>query len=295
MTFTFMNKRKVWYGISLVLLIIGLVSYGLQGLNKGIDFTSGNVLQIQFGKEVTTPQIEEVLDEQGLAGYSVQAAGNVSEYVIRTKELTEAQNKELLSAFEEKYGPLDIKQNQKIGEVIGRELTRKAILALAISAVLMIIYISFRFEATFGVTAVAALLHDVLVTVGIFSLFQIEIDSSFVAAVLTIIGYSINNTIVTFDRIRENLSFAKKEALSVIVDKSINQTLVRTINMSLTVIFPLVALLVFGGNTTKVLSLALLIGVIVGTYSSTCIATSLWFDLRNKLDEGKKFKHANAR
>lgn len=294
MTLTFMNKRKIWYGISLVLLIVGLVSFVLQGMNKGIDFTAGNVLQIQFEQDVTTPQIEEVLNEQGLSGYSVQAAGNGSEYVIRTKELTETQNRELLSAFEEKYGTLDIKQNQKIGEVIGRELTRNAILALSIAAVLMIIYISFRFEATFGVAAVLALLHDVLITVGVFSLFQIEIDSAFVAALLTIVGYSINNTIVIFDRIRENLNFSRKEVLSVTVDTSINQTLTRTINMSLTVIFPLAALLTLGGSTTKVFSLALLIGVVVGTYSSTCIATSLWYDFRSKLDERNKFKHANA-
>ena len=295
MTFTFMNKRKIWYGISLVLLIVGLVSVGLQGMNKGIDFTAGNVLQLQFEGEVTTTQIEEVLDEQGLSGYSVQAAGNASEYVIRTKEMTEAQNKELLSAFEKKCGPLDIKQNQKIGEIIGKELTRNAVLALAIAAVLMIIYISFRFEFTFGVATVAALLHDVLVTVGIFSIFQIEIDSTFVAALLTIVGYSINNTIVIFDRIRENLNFDKKQVLSATVDTSINQTLVRSINISLAIIFPLVALLVLGGSTTKVFALALLLGVIIGTYSSTCIATSLWYDLKNKLDAGKQFKHANAR
>ncbi|NLC77845.1 MAG: protein translocase subunit SecF [Clostridia bacterium] len=295
MSFTFMSKRKLWYGISLVLLIVGLGSYALQGLNKGIDFTSGNVLQLQFESDVTTGQIEEVLDAQGLSGYSIQTAGNASEYIIRTKELTEAQNKELLSAFAEKYGPLDIKQNQKIGEVIGRELTRNAVLALAIAAVLMIVYISFRFEATFGVVAVAALLHDVLVTVGLFSLFQIEIDSAFVAALLTIVGYSINNTIVIFDRIRENLYLDSKEPLPVIVDNSINQTLVRSINTSLTVIFALVALLLLGGDTTKVFALALLLGTVIGTYSSICIATSLWYDLKRKLEGRQAFRHAKAR
>lgn len=295
MSFTFMSKRKLWYGISLVLLIVGLGSYALQGLNKGIDFTSGNVLQLQFESDVTTGQIEEVLDAQGLSGYSIQTAGNASEYIIRTKELTEAQNKELLSAFAEKYGPLDIKQNQKIGEVIGRELTRNAVLALAIAAVLMIVYISFRFEATFGVVAVAALLHDVLVTVGLFSLFQIEIDSAFVAALLTIVGYSINNTIVIFDRIRENLYLDSKEPLPVIVDNSINQTLVRSINTSLTVIFALVALLLLGGDTIKVFALALLLGTVIGTYSSICIATSLWYDLKRKLEGRQAFRHAKAR
>lgn len=291
---SFVHNRRIWYGISLILLVVGLISFVFQGLNKGIDFTAGNLLQMQFEQNVALSQVEEVLDTQGLSGYSIQAGSNPSEYIIRTKELSEGQNKELLAAFSEKLGNHDIKSNQKIGEMMGRELTRKAVLALGVASVLMVAYISFRFEATFGIAAVAALLHDVLITVGIFSIFRIEVDSAFVAALLTIVGYSINNTIVIFDRIRENLNLRKKEALDITVDSSIKQTLFRSISTSLTVVFALVSLLVLGGNTTKVFALALLLGTVIGTYSSIYIATSLWYDLKNKVTAKKAVRQANA-
>lgn len=289
------HNRKIWYSISLILLVAGLVSLVLQGFNKGIDFTSGNVLQIEFQENVSTQQIEEMLDTQGLSGYSIQVAGEGSDYIIRTKELTEAQNKELLAAFEAKMGSLTVKQNQKIGEVIGQELTRNAILALAIASVLMVIYISFRFQAAYGVVAITALLHDVLVTAGLFSVFQIEIDSTFVAALLTIVGYSINNTIVIFDRIRENLNFDQKISFDILVDTSVKQTVVRCINTSLTVVFALVSLIFFGGATTRIFAIALLMGTVIGTYSSICIATSLLYDVQTRFFAKAKPKHVNAR
>lgn len=292
---SFIQNRKIWYGISLILLVVGIISFGFQGLNKGIDFTSGNVLQVDFQENVTTGQVETILETQGLSGYSIQATEGSSEYVIRTPELTETQNKDLIATFDEQLGSNEIKRNEKIGEVIGKELTQKAILALLIASVLMVIYITFRFEATFGIAAVAALLHDVLITVGIFSFFQIEVDGAFVAALLTIVGYSINNTIVIFDRIRENLNLKKKESLTITVDDSIKQTLFRSISTSLTVIFALVSLLLLGGSTTKIFSLALLIGTVIGTYSSIFISTALWHDLKSKVVERKSLKHANAR
>lgn len=289
------HNRKIWYAISLILLVAGLISMGIQGFNKGIDFTSGNVLQIKFEADVSAQQVEEVLDAQGLTGYSVQAAGEGSDYIIRTKELSEQQNKALLAAFTGKLGDLTVKQNQKVGAVIGQELTRNAILALAIASVLMIIYISFRFQPAYGIVAIAVLLHDVLVTAGLFSIFQVEIDSTFVAALLTIVGYSINNTIVIFDRIRENLSFDKKAPFDELVDTSIKQTLVRCINTALTVVFALLALIFLGGSTTRIFSIALLIGTVVGTFSSICIATSLLYDVQTKVVGHSKLKHANAR
>lgn len=289
------NNRKIWYGISLFMLLVGLVSFGFQGLNKGIDFTSGNVLQVKFEQNVTIEDLEFVLNEQDVSGYSIQAAGSATEYLIRSKELSEEQNKNLLTALTEKFGENEIKRNEKIGEVVGKELTQKAVIALAIASVLMIIYISFRFEATFGIAAVAALLHDILVTIGVFSVLQIEIDGAFVAALLTIVGYSINNTIVIFDRIRENMGLRKKDELVDIVGSSIEQTLFRSISTSLTVIFALVSLLLLGGDSTKSFAFALLVGTVIGTYSSICIATSLWFNLKTKVTEGLNLKPAKTR
>lgn len=291
----FISRRKLWYVVSLFLLLVGLISFAIQGLNKGIDFTSGNVLQVKFDSTVTTEVLESVLNEQGISGYSIQAAGSDSEYLIRSKELSEEENKNLLATLTEKLGSNEIKRNEKIGEVIGKELTQKAIIALAIASVLMIIYISFRFEATFGMAAVAALLHDVLITIGIFSVLQIEIDGAFVAALLTIVGYSINNTIVIFDRVRENMGLRKKDDLATIVGSSIEQTLFRSISTSLTVIFALVSLLLLGGSSTKAFAFALLVGTVVGTYSSICIATSLWYELKIKFTKGLSFKPMKTR
>ncbi|MFA5536200.1 MAG: protein translocase subunit SecF [Bacillota bacterium] len=290
-----MTKRKIWYGLSLFFLLVGLVSFAFQGLNKGIDFTSGNVLQVEFEASVSAEEVETVLVEQGLSGYSIQAAGSSSEYLIRSKELTENENKSLLAALTEKLGENEVKRNEKIGEVIGKELTQKAVIALAIASVLMIIYISFRFEMTFGIAAVLALLHDVLVTIGLFSLLQMEIDGAFVAALLTIVGYSINNTIVIFDRVRENMGIMKKVELINIVGISIEQTIFRSISTSLTVIFALVSLLLLGGSSTKVFAFALLVGTVVGTYSSVCIATSLWFDLKTKVTKGFSLRPVKSR
>jgi preprotein translocase subunit SecF len=288
------SRRKIWYTISLVMLLVGLVSLAFQGINWGIDFTGGNVLQIQFTREVTTSQVNDFFEARGLSGFSVQKVATENEFVIRTGELGELENKEVLVAFQKEFGEMEVHRNEKIGAVIGQELTLNALYALAIAAVLMIIYISFRFELTFGLAAVSALIHDVLVTIGIFSLLQLEVDSAFVAALLTIIGYSINNTIVIFDRVRENLGLMKKVTLEKIVDTSVRQTIVRSINTSLTVTFALVALLVLGGETTKVFALALLIGTIVGTYSSVCVAPSLWYNLKTKLGEKKAFKQASS-
>ena len=168
------------------------------------------MLQIQFAQEVSSSKLHDFLETRGLSGFSIQEVATDREFVIRTEELGEEENREMLASFQAEFGQIEVHRNEKIGAVIGQELTLNALYALAIAAVLMIIYISFRVEWTFGISAVIPLIHDVLVTVSIFSLLQLEVDGAFVAALLTIIGYSINNTIVIFDRVRENLGLMKK-------------------------------------------------------------------------------------
>ncbi|GAW92702.1 protein translocase subunit SecF [Calderihabitans maritimus] len=276
----FVGRRKLWYLLSLAVIIPGLISLFVQSLNFGIDFTGGNLLHIRFEKDVKISEVREVFAKFGLEDSSIQAAeGN--QFIVRTVELTEEKNDKILKALEERFGSIEVLRNEKVGAVIGRELTTNAIYALVIASLLIVIYISFRFEFLFGIAAIVALLHDVFVTLGIFSLFQIQVDGAFVAAILTIIGYSINDTIVIFDRIRENLKMKRKESLEELVNRSIAQNLTRSINTSLTVIFALLALLFLGGETTKVFALALLIGTIAGTYSSIFTASPLWIDLRN--------------
>lgn len=200
--------------------------------------------------------------------------------MIRTKDLNQEENDKLLKLTEQKIGKFELLRNEKVGPAIGKELRNKAILALAIAFLGMILYITIRFEFRFGLAAVMALFHDILVTVGLVSILGLEVDGAFIAALLTIVGYSINDTIVIFDRIRENLRLNKKQPLDVLIHNSIIQTLPRSINTVLTVIFCLVALILFGGVTIKAFIITMLIGVISGAYSSIFNASPLWYDFR---------------
>lgn len=278
--------RKWVYIFSLAILIPGLVSlcWPGRGLNLGIDFTGGSMLHLRFDKNVTVSDVRGVLDPFQLGkDIPIQKAGD-REFIIRTRDLSQQESSKIMTAYKEKLGNMQILRNEKVGPTIGKELTQKAIMAIAIACVLMLIYITIRFEFKFGVGAILALLHDVFIVLGLFSLFQWEVDSAFVAAILTILGYSINDTIVVFDRIRENLKLKKKETYDEIVDKSIMQTLNRSINTVLTVMFCLIALLVFGGATIKTFVVAMLIGVCCGCYSSIFVASPIWYDLKIRED-----------
>ncbi|NPV91521.1 MAG: protein translocase subunit SecF [Firmicutes bacterium] len=276
----FVNRRKIWYIISLLIMIPGLISLGMQGLNLGIDFTGGNMLQVKFANQaVDTAQVREVFSEVGLEKEPMIQTTSEGEFLIRTEVLDETQNEKLLNSMQQKLGAFDVQRNEKVGAVFGDELRNKALLAIGIASLTMLVFITIRFEFRFGVASILALLHDVLVVVGVFSLLQLEVDVSFVAALLTILGYSIDDTIVIFDRIRENRKNYPRMELTEMVNRSITQTLTRSINTVMTVVICLVALLVFGGATTKVFVLAMLIGVVSGCYSSICNASPIWVDL----------------
>ena len=281
LSFEIVKRRKIWYILSLFIIIPGIISLLMQGLNLGIDFTGGNLMQIKFTQDVSSTEVREVFSQHVEEGFSVQETED-NNYFVRTAVMSEEQNKALIADLSSKLGDNEVLRNEHVGPVIGKELTLKALYALAIAAVLMVIYITFRFEFKFAIAAIIALLHDVFVILGAFSILQLEVDSSFVAAVLTIVGYSINDTIVIFDRIRENLNITRKvEDIGNLVNNSLMQTLARSINTVLTTLFPLVALILFGGVTIKTFALALLIGIVSGCYSSIFIASSLWVDLRD--------------
>jgi len=278
------GRRKIWFTLSLLVIIPGIISMLYKWvtigypLNLGIDFTGGNLFKIEFKSNVTVAQIRDALKEINLEKSGIQLSGQRGA-LIRTPVLDDKRQAELLATLEKKVAPVDKGKLSidKVGPVIGKELTQKAVLALLVASVLMVIYITIRFEFKFGIAAIIALLHDVFVTLGLFSIFWWEVDSAFVAAILTIIGYSINDTIVIFDRIRENLKKRKKgEDLETLVNNSILQTLARSINTVLTVVFVLAALLIFGGATIRHFTLAMLIGVLSGAYSSIFNASPLW-------------------
>jgi len=293
MPFHYVKLRKFWYLISLLLIIPGLISLCSQGLNLGIDFTGGNLLELRFNQAISVEQVREMLGNFGLEGASIQRSEE-TDFLIRTRELNEEENSRIVQALEDKYGEVTVLRSERVGPVMGRELIFKALGALAAASVLMIIYIAWRFEFKQGLAAVIALLHDVFIVLGAFSVFRFEVDSAFVAAILTIIGYSINDTIVIFDRIRENLLNKKKgEILEDTINVSLWQTLARSINTVLTVVMILVALLLLGGATIQNMVLALLIGVVSGAYSSIFIASPLWFDMK-RLEKQPKARAARA-
>lgn len=280
---------KKYLGLSLVLVIISIAVLIFKGLNYGIDFSGGNLIQVKFENNITLKEINSVLDN--VAKEVPQLSPNsrkvqVSEdntVIIRSQELSEAQKELVLEDLKE-VGTYKLDKVDKVGASIGKELKISAIYSLAIGTVLIILYITLRFEFLFSIGAVTALLHDIIIAVGVIAILGYEVDTPFIAAVLTILGYSINNTIVVFDRVRENLRRKTKEKLSFeeILDRSINQVMIRTINTSVTTLFAIVAILIFGGDSLRTFIVTLLVGILAGTYSSIFVATSIMYLLDRK-------------
>lgn len=273
--------RKFWYIFSLLIIIPGLISYFTRGLNYGIDFTGGSLVEVRFDHAVKVEDIRNLLNDLGLGRDNQIQTSADNTVLIRTRDLSQEENDKLLKGLSQRIGGMKLLRNEKVGPNIGKELRNKAILSVLIAFALMLVYIAIRFEFLQGVAAILALVHDILVTVGLVSIFQLEVDSAFIAALLTIVGYSIHDTIVIFDRIRENLRMRKKDQpLDELIHHSIMQTLTRSINTVLTVVFCLVALIIFGGVTIRPFMITLLIGVISGAYSSIFNASPLWYDFR---------------
>ena len=278
---SFIKNRKWFYVFSSVVIIAGIISMFVQGFNLGIDFAGGSLLRYKVDSSISAEQVRTTLNDLNLVKeINVQKSG--SEFFIRTNELDQKQTTQMTAAMKAKFKTAELQSAESVGATIGSELARNAFLAVAIAIVLMLIYITFRFEWSFGLAAVLALLHDVLIVVGIASIFQWEINSAFIAAILTIIGYSINDTIVIFDRVRENLRMKKKETLDLLLDKSIMQTMNRSVNTVLTVLMPLVTLLLFGGSSIKGFVVTLLVGFIFGMYSSICVASPVYYEIKQR-------------
>ncbi|MBU2439588.1 protein translocase subunit SecF [bacterium] len=272
--FDFIKNRKIVYIISVVIILVGLISIIFQGFNLGIDFAGGALLQIRFDKSVSTTEVRNVLSEFNLSQSTIQNLSE-NEFVIRTEKIDSEQRKEILTAFKENLTDLEVLRVETVGPVIGENLKKLAFYALLFAFIGIILYITIRFEFKFSIVSILALFHDCLIVLGIFSLLQKEITISIIAAVLTIVGYSLNNTIVILDRLRENIMFKTREPFENLINMSINQSLSRTINTALTTIIPILALYFFGGNILSDFALALFIGMVAGTYSSIFIASPL--------------------
>ncbi|WP_392453968.1 protein translocase subunit SecDF [Chryseomicrobium aureum] len=282
----FVGKRKPFYILSVFLLAAGIAMLSIFQLNLGIDFSSGTRVEVMTDGPLTSDEVRATIEAAGYETDDIVISGDTSNIAVLryVEDFTQQEIAELKSSFIDEFGVEP--SVSTVSPTVGQELARNAVYALAIAAIGIIIYVAFRFEWRFGVSAIVALLHDAFFMIAIFSILRLEVDITFIAAVLTIVGYSINDTIVTFDRIRENLHSAgaiqTEQELADIVNKSLRQTLVRSVITVLTVVFVVVSLIFFGAPSIQNFSIALLIGLIAGTYSSIFIAAQLWFDLKRK-------------
>lgn len=289
--FKIVEKSKIWFSISLAIILIGVVLMCTRGLNFGIDFKGGTKLVVELGDNFDKVEVDNIVKEYASDAVTKTVEG--TQYEIKSTELDETKTAELFDALKEKYTLDDsaLVSETQIGPSVGKELSRNAIIAVLVACVAMLVYIAIRFEFTFGVAAIGALIHDVLITLSVYAIFDIPVNSSFIAAMLTIVGYSINDTIVVFDRIRENNHSMRRSNQAEIANKSINKTLARSINTSLTTLIIIGAVNVFV-PTVREFSFPLLIGIAAGAYSSIFIASPIWVILKNKMNKKKSVKTA---
>lgn len=290
----FMGARKIAYILSGLFIIISIISLFLyKGLNYGIDFAGGTLIQVRFNKAVQTQDIRDALKPIGLGGALIQGVGNLKdeEFLIRTSmsdESTKGFSVKLEDSLNTAFGEtnVDVRRIEMVGSTVSKDLKQKGILSLFYAGIGILIYVWWRFELRFSLGAIVALIHDVIITVGIFSITGREVSLPVIAALLTIVGYSLNDTIVVFDRVRENMKKQGKNiGITGLLNSSINQTLSRTLLTSLTTFLVVFCLFIFGGSVIHTFAFAMMIGVIVGTYSSIFVASPVILLLAGNKDK----------
>lgn len=286
--FSIVKNYKIFFSITIIFLLIGFGSIVTRGFNLGIDFTGGSIVDLTFENPVNVAQVRDVLKEHDMGNSIIQLENSdgkteANSVLIRTGVVEDTELRATMNDLQSKLGNYQIQRVEQVGATIGSELVQQAAMAIVLSWVLMIAYITFRFEFKFAIAAIIALIIDGLVVLSYFSLFQMEMDSSFVAALLTVVGYSVNGTIVIFDRIRENLKIHRRsESLGEMVDNSIWQCMTRTIYTVATSLFAIVSIFLFGGETIHNFSFAMLVGFASGAYTSIFLAGPMWMFLKNK-------------
>ena len=282
----FIKNRKIFYTISALIIATGIGFAVTKGFNYGIDFTGGTMMQIEMGQKVDIEEVKDTISEYNLDPTIVYAGENKTQIVIKTiKALKSSERSEVINTIDKKYN-LDKKAvlaSEEFGPTVGKDLRRNAIKSIIIAAVCMLIYIRFRFKTwKYGVAAISGLAHDVFITLALYAIFGFTINNPFIAGILTVVGYSINDTIVVFDRIRENSKFYKRKQNVELIDDSINQTLSRTIMTSITTFIVMIPLFIFVSSELREFLIPLMIGVFVGTYSSICLCSPVYYDLTKK-------------
>ena len=272
----FMSWRKAALGISLLLIVVSVTSIVLKQLNWGLDFTGGSLVELHYPQEVQVGEVRESLTNAGFKGAQVVLFGSTQDVLIKLPgSVSDTLGAEIIQVLrQETSDEILLRRVEYVGPQIGSELRDDGGLAMLLALGLMMLYIAFRFQSRFAGAAVLALIHDVIIVLGIFSLFELDFDLTVLAALLAVIGYSLNDTIVVSDRIRENLRSQRRSEIEEVINLSLNQMLSRTIITSLTTLLVLISLYLFGGELIKNFAFALILGVIVGTYSSIYIASN---------------------
>lgn len=279
------EKTKIWFAVSLAIMITGLVFMAKNGLNYGIDFQGGTLVQINMRQDFNKQDVEKIIAKYA-NDYTTNTAVNEKGEVqleIRSNSLEEGEIQPLFKDIKDKYKleDKDLISQQTIGPAVGQELKQKSILAFILANVAMLIYVAIRFEFKFGAAAILAIVHDILITISVYAIFQIPINSSFIAAILTIAGYSINDTIVIFDRIRENSKKMRRVDSKEVANTSITQTMSRSINTTLTTLITIISVYIFVPSVRE-FAFPLTIGIACGAYSSIFIASPIWVILKDK-------------
>lgn len=287
--FDFVGKRKIWFIVSAAVILVGITGYFVQGgFNLGIDFLGGSLMEVEFTRDVNVSEIREIMEDIGFGNTILQKTAD-DRFIVRTTPIDIKTKNMILETLDKEIGinrpPV---QDRSVFPGFGRQIAGKALMAIGISILGILIYVWIRFEFRFGATAIAALLHDVLVTLGVYAISNREINTATIAAILTILGYSLNDTIVVFDRIRENTPAARKLGYGQVVNDSVNKTLTRSINTSVTTLFPVILLLTLGSPALKDFAFALAVGIISGTYSSIFFASPILVAWNNRFPRYKK-------
>jgi preprotein translocase subunit SecF len=289
------ERSKIWFAFSTVLLLISIVSIFIFGFNLGIDFQGGTIITIELNTQFETDDIREFTDVYDPDADITYAGDDETQVIISTKEdLSSEDRVALFDSIQEAYDldDTDLLSIDDISAAIGSELLFSSFLACVVAVLCMLIYITIRFEFTFGIAAIIALAHDLIIVLGVYAIFQIPINTPFIAAMLTILGYSINDTIVVFDRIRENRSRYGRNNFTELVNESISQVMSRSINTSLTTVMALLALYIIGVDSLKDFALPMIVGFISGTYSSIFVASAIWYNVKQKFGDKKRTRSA---
>jgi len=279
------SKTKIWFAISGIVILIGVIAMFINGFNWGIDFTGGTIMEVRIGKPFDPNDIIKILNGYKVKDFQIQKIGTKGDEVsIKTSPIANEIRLSIIKDIYKKYNLTenDLIMSQQVGPSLGEEIKFGMIGALLLASVAMFIYLGFRFEFEMSGAAVIALLHDVIILISIYAIFHITVNAPFIAAVLTVFGYSVNATVVIFDRIRDNLKIMRRSDYAKIANVSVNQTLTRSINTTLTTLIMLVLMYFLGPNALKDFALPLLIGIISGTYSSIFISTPLWVLIKNR-------------